>query len=368
VRESSTRVGLVAPLPPQVGGVTSVADWLLTHQEEIGCSYSTFDLARPPEAGMGARLHAGAVPRQLRQFGRFIAWGLRAPTLIHYCMSTSQGGLPRDAAYLTVLRLLGKTTIAHVHGAYLPVAAEMGFRSKLLRIVGRVSSERVAISPSAARTLAGLGISSRCILNPLRFAPEEPATATHDGQPPFRLLFAGAYGRRKGCPELIEALGRVRKLGIDARLTIVGNEDQLGDDALVRTRVRSRHLEDSVEFAGVKESAQMPGAYAVGDVFCLPSRHEGLPMAMLEAMAFGLPVIATPVGGVPDLVVHGETGLLVAPGDVEELTEAIATLASDAGLRCRLGSSGRDRVLELASSPIIAAQWRDLYTTLAEGS
>jgi glycosyltransferase involved in cell wall biosynthesis len=359
-------VGLIAPLPPQVGGVASVAAWLLAHEKEIGASYSTFDLRRPTEEVMGGPLRLSGVPRQARQLVRFLRWLPGSPSLVHYCVSMSKAGLPRDALYILLLRLAGRRTIAHVHGSALPLAVNAPVRSRLLKLIGRATSERVAISPTSARTLESAGVSSHCILNPIRFSPDTlPARVGDDG--PVKLLFVGAYGRRKGCPELIDALALARTEGVDATLQIVGNEDQEGDGDLVLAKIAAHDLHSVVEFAGVKTESEMPAAYESADLVCLPSRFEGLPMALLEAMAFGLPVVATPVGGVADLVISGETGLLVTPGDVEELAQAIIRLASDHHLRRHMGVRGRERVLELAGAPVITSEWRSLYGELSSG-
>jgi glycosyltransferase involved in cell wall biosynthesis len=362
---SPTPVGLVAPLPPQIGGVASVTEWLLAHEEEIGCSYATFDLKRPLDEEMGGRFRLHSLPRQLRQLGRFLRWIPRSPTVVHYCVSASRTGLPRDALYVGLLRLFGRRTIAHVHGAGLALAAESPFRSRLLRLVGRWTAERVAISPTSGRILASAGILSGCILNPVRFEPEALREPNGD-RGPLRLLFVGAYGRRKGCPELVDALAQVRGRGLDVTLRIVGKEDHKGDNEILTGKVRAHGLDGAIEFAGVKAANEMPASYRGADVICLPSRHEGLPMALLEGMAFGLPVVATPVGGITDLVVQGDSGFLVAPGSVDELADAIVTLAGDAELRERMGARGRERVRALAGSAAIVSQWRDLYAALAQ--
>jgi glycosyltransferase involved in cell wall biosynthesis len=359
-----TPIGLIASLPPQVGGVASVAEWLLAQEEEIGCSYSAFDLERAPNEEMGGRFRLGAVPRQLGQLARFVRWARGSPVVAHYCLSTSGTGLPRDAVYVALLRLFGRRTIAHIHGSSLADAAAAPVRSSLLRLVGRWTAERVAISPTAAGVLEGIGVSSRCILNPVRFEPEEFPVETQNGA--LRLLFVGAYGRRKGCPELIEALAKVRADGHDVTLRIVGKPDQKGDEELVAARIAATGTSDAIEFAGVLSADELPRSYRAADVVCLPSWHEGLPMALLEAMAFGVPIVATRAGGIGDLVVHGSTGLLVEPGDVEALAGAIRALAEDSDLRRRMGADGLARVRALASSAAIAAEWRGLYESLAD--
>jgi glycosyltransferase involved in cell wall biosynthesis len=92
------------------------------------------------------------------------------------------------------------------------------------------------------------------------------------------------------------------------------------------------------------ERRDIPELLGAADVFVLPSRSEGLPVSVLEAMVAGLPVVASRVGGVPELVAEGETGLLVAPGNSDELAAALKRVLADRELRRRLGTAGRARV------------------------
>jgi glycosyltransferase involved in cell wall biosynthesis len=99
-----------------------------------------------------------------------------------------------------------------------------------------------------------------------------------------------------------------------------------------------------VELLG--ERGDVPEQLAASDVFVLSSRSEGMPMSILEAMAAGLPVVASAVGGIPEIVRDGETGLLVPPGDADALAAALGRLLDDDGLRRRLGAAGRERALD----------------------
>lgn len=354
-------IGLVAPLPPQVGGIASVAEWLLDHQGEIGCRYVTFDLERSPFEEMGGRFYLRSVPRQLRLLVRFIRWLRRAPRVVHYCVACTRTGLLRDLVFIVVLRLFGKTTIAHIHGSGLVPAAESPFFSRVLRWIGRLTSERVSLAASPAAVIARLGVTSRSILNPLRFEPNGPPRRTRS--PWLRLLFVGTYGERKGCAVLIDALARARQDGVEARLRFVGKEEYRGQEEILRRQVRDLGLTEAVEFAGLMPSERLPSCYQDADVLCLLSFREGLPMALLEAMAFGLPVLATPVGGIPDVVEHERTGLLVEPGDVEGSATAIRELAGDPDRRTAIGNAARQQVRALAGSDVITAEWRRLYDT-----
>ena len=103
---------------------------------------------------------------------------------------------------------------------------------------------------------------------------------------------------------------------------------------------------------------------AITDIFVLPSYREGAPVAVLEAMAMGLPVVATDVPGCREAVVHGETGFLVPPRDVDELVQAIQKLVEDPALRQRMGQASRARVVQHFAVERIVEQYLDLYVEL----
>lgn len=106
----------------------------------------------------------------------------------------------------------------------------------------------------------------------------------------------------------------------------------------------------------------MPGVYTSLDVLVLPSRDEGMPMTIIEALAAGTPVIATRVGSVPELIKDGQTGLLLEPGDIEGLSNAIIRLLADSDLRQRYAQAGQQLVREQYSADAMAAKYLSLYT------
>ncbi|MER3414810.1 MAG: glycosyltransferase [Gemmataceae bacterium] len=134
-------------------------------------------------------------------------------------------------------------------------------------------------------------------------------------------------------------------------------------------------LERTIERLGLRTTVTLLGLrrdvhrlYAASDLFFLSSISEGIPLTVLEAMAAGLPVVATRVGGVPELVEHGTTGLLAAPGDAEGLADHLVRLASDAELRRRLGAAGRARARKLFSEHRMLAGYRQTYREMLGGA
>ena len=159
------------------------------------------------------------------------------------------------------------------------------------------------------------------------------AAARETGGRP-RIVSVGRFAYPKDYATLVEALARI---DADYRASFVGEgPDRAAVAADVRRRVAGR-----VEFLGARRD--VPELLAAADLFVLSSRSEGLPISVLEAMAAGLPVVATNVGGVSELVVDGETGFLVPPADPRALAEAVGRLLRDPHLRHRFGAAGRRR-------------------------
>jgi glycosyltransferase involved in cell wall biosynthesis len=171
-----------------------------------------------------------------------------------------------------------------------------------------------------------------------------------------RALFAGWLDREKGIAELLEAC---RELAVQQRFTLyLAGEGNMSETA--RAFVAEHKLEDTIRFCGWLSEDKLREQYAEADVFVLPSWSEGLPNAMIEAMAAGLAIIATPVGNIPDVIADGRSGLLVPPRDVVALHGALARLLADAELRRALGNAAHELAaqqfgVEPAVDRIIAA-------------
>jgi glycogen(starch) synthase len=153
-----------------------------------------------------------------------------------------------------------------------------------------------------------------------------------------RLLFVGRIVYQKGLDLLLNALGELKDLDWD--LTLVGDGPRLHR---LQEQAHLLGIASKLSFVGWQTREQLPVAYAAANLFVYPSRHEGMPNAVLEAMASGLPVLATRIAGNEELVTEA-TGILVPPADATALRSALEQLLPDAVLRQRLGDAARKRV------------------------
>lgn len=167
---------------------------------------------------------------------------------------------------------------------------------------------------------------------------------------PFRILSSGRLVEKKGFADLIRACAILRDRGLDFRCTIAGSGP---DEATLRAQIDALGLTDHVSLTGeALKQEDIPAFMEQGDVYTLPcvwasdNDVDGLPQMLMEAMACGQPAISTRLVGIPDLVRHEETGLLVEPGAPEALADALMRMESDPELADRMANSGRRHVLD----------------------
>jgi glycosyltransferase involved in cell wall biosynthesis len=181
---------------------------------------------------------------------------------------------------------------------------------------------------------------------------------------PLEAVVIASVGRLhpvKGFANLLTAMKSIHARFPDVFLWLVGDGEQR---TALEAQVRQLGLENVVVFAGMRRD--IPEILTAVDIFTLASHVEGMPNAVLEAMAAGLPVVATQVGGVPEIVVDGQTGLLVPPADVQALARGLLTLIEDAPLRQRFGVAGRQRVFKRFDIAVTRQKTVDLYGRLLQ--
>jgi glycosyltransferase involved in cell wall biosynthesis len=263
----------------------------------------------------------------------------RRVDLVH--VNLSQGGSAyRKIVVAWVCRGLRIPYVLHLHGSHFHHFWDTA-PPRLGRMLDRLFSHAagtIVLGKFWADYIAGkTPLSKSCTI----ILPNATRSAVFDkpndsADVPLRLLFLGEIGQRKGIPQLITALARLREHS-GWHAVLAGN----GDIDATRQRVSSLNMAERISVPGWVNDRGVRKLLQTADIFILPSFDENLPMSVIEAFAYGVAVIATPVGAVTDIVRDGETGLLVPPGDVDALTAALLRLLADADLRRRLGTNAK---------------------------
>ena len=258
------------------------------------------------------------------------------------------------------------------HGTDLFLIDRVPAAARLAGPLFRGAAETTVISSPLVPRVERLGVPrSRITLIPM---PIDRAVAT-EVERPLReapatgtLLFVGRLVERKGAAFAVEALAALVRAGRSLRLVIVGEGPER--ESLI-VRAAELGVGDRVELTGALSPAEVRARYADGGIFIMPAvtdwkgEQEGFGMVIVEAMAYGLPIVASRSGGIPDIIRDGENGLLVPERDVAGLAGAIGRLIEDPGLATRLASSARDDVRHRFAPARIATAFDTVYRRAA---
>ncbi len=297
----------------------------------------------------------------------------RRPHILH-THTAKAGAIGRMAAVLAGRArppIVVHTFHGHVLRGYFGRYRTAIFRG-LERMLARVADTLIAVSPEVRDDLVALRVAPPEKFTVIRLGIEldERVAAAREarqrtrrvmGVPEHRFL-VGWIGRMTGVKrgaDVLRAFRLLRDRGIDATLCMVGDGPEREQLEQLASELGLMH---DCLFAGYQED--VAPFFAAFDAFVLPSANEGTPVTAIESLASGCPVVATRVGGVPDVVEDGEDGFLVEPGDLEALADRLARLASDPELRERMGAAGRERILPRYAVERLIDDVDGLYRTL----
>ena len=304
----------------------------------------------------------GALGRLLRFVGSpfTLAFAVlrRGAAVVHLNTSLNAKAWWRDLVYLLVAKACGARVVLQVHGGALDrfvylLRAALRWPDAVVVLSKREQESWLRHAPGQNVAVLPNGVDCTPYL---RYNRSVPAA-----DEPLRLVYVGRLAPAKGLTETIEALALARGSGVAARLTIAGNGPEEGR---LRALVRELGLEAEVSFAGATLGEDKALLLSQADVLCLPSYSEGLPYALLEAMAAGVVPVVTPVGAIPEVVQDGVHGRLVPVQDADAIAEAIAALARDHALLARMSAACRKRIAGAYSIERVAGSFSNLYSSL----
>lgn len=275
---------------------------------------------------------------------RLATWSIAGRGRIVHIHATVRGSAYRKSVCVLLARGLRRRAIFHVHSGAGDIAAFAGSRGRLslafLRSAFAAADAVLAVSAASARALeAAYGISGVQVVP--NAAPSVPAFERAPGDGAVQVAYVGGFANpAKGGDVMLAALAALEdEPGLE--VTLAGPGELPPDAAQLLER------QPGTSWDGWLDREKMDALFRRAEVFVMPSRSEGLPMALLEAMAYGMAVIATAVGGIPEVVDDGVDGRLVPGEDPAAIAAALRELAADRALRQRLAAAARRRTAEL---------------------
>jgi glycosyltransferase involved in cell wall biosynthesis len=200
------------------------------------------------------------------------------------------------------------------------------------------------------------------INNPLPFNTEQVESVSQKTDLNYvNVLFVGFLIKKKGIYDIIEIAEKFSGSPLSPRFVVCGKGTE---ERKFLKRIKDRDLQN-IEYLGWVSGRKKTEIYQNCDIFLLPSYYEGMPMVLLEGMGFGMPIVASKVGGIPEIVNDGENGYLLEPGDVDGFEKKIKLLISNPTLRIRLGSNSR-MMADRFKKEIISEEWHRLYRGLLQ--
>ncbi len=264
-------------------------------------------------------------------------------------------------------RLAGISFSFTLHSYYDTYLDNLLFPEKLAAAAAVVSVSRYYLDMLPRRYPQAAGVELdvvRCGIDPKSYVPRP-----HPRNNPPVLISVARITDTKGFPTLVQACGILRDQGVPLECRIIGDGPDL---EMVQQLVAQLQLQDRVIFLGAQQPPEVKAAYGEADLMALPccysrdprwyNNHDCIPYVLMESMAMGLPVISTYIGGIPELIKDGETGLLVEPEDPQGLAAAIARLLKDEAWARRLAQAGRDYVMDEFGAEKNAQRLQEIFT------
>lgn len=278
--------------------------------------------------------------------------------------SASRASFYRKSIFVILSKILGKKIVFHIHGAEFNIFyhREAGYIKKyFIRKVICLADELIVLSEQWKKDIEKM-IRTRkeikVVLNPAAMSPLKRANRNIINTNTLKILFMGRLEERKGVYDLVKSASKVLLQEQNIKFVLCGD----GEIEKVRRIIQKRGLARYFDIPGwITDKIKY---FREADIYILPSYYEGLPMSILEAASYGLPIISTPVGGIPEVVEDGLNGFLINPGDIETMTERLLTLILSPELRSRMGQCAHNKIKTKFDVNTIVKQLDSIYQEL----
>lgn len=306
--------------------------------------------------------------RNASVLGAKTAWLILRTNIALVDVHTASGrDFLKHSLIIVMARALGRPSLLRIHGGSFITTFESAGTAKqrLIRAVLRLSERVVALSEGWRLAIERLEPSTRVVVIPNSVDCQHFENVGKGRNPKARgILLLGNLCRAKGHFDLLEAAAALARKNMDFRLLLPGAEREIGVRDALTQRAQELGILDRTSFLGPVCCDERDRTLQQTAVFVLPSYAENMPISIMEALATGLPVVASRVGAIPEMLVDGTTGRLITPGNVEELTAVLGELLDNAVARAAMGKRGQQAIAATCDRNAVGQQTAALYDEL----
>lgn len=293
----------------------------------------------------------------IKALALFVYWMLFHKEIkIVHVHGASDASFYRKRIFINIAKLFNKKVIFHCHGAEFKRFA--GQHRRMVASTLRKCDCIIALSQSWKEWFEDTFHHENVVV--IKNVIPDPIIKNVDKDSRFTMLFLGRIGKRKGIYDLLDVLKKNKEKYDGKLLMLIGGD---GETEKATSFINDNHLACIVEFEGWVSGELKIQLLNKADAYILPSYNEGLPISVLEAMSYSLPVISTNIGGIPEILKDGVNGYLVHPGNKNEIEKAINNLMEDKGLRQKMGAASRNKAKEHLPE-YVEKQLSNLYNKL----
>lgn len=352
------KVCIVGPLPPPSGGMANQCEQLLRLLSAEGVQAELVRTNAPYWPALVGRIPVLRAGFRMLPYLVALWRGIGRAQVVHVLANSGWAWHLLAAPALLVAKLRGVPAIVNYRGGQADefLAGAPGY---VLRMLAG-ASQRVTPSSFLLRVFRKHGLTAEIIPNIIDLSRFKDSAA-HAQPGSLQLIVTRNLEAIYDIPTAMKAFALVRAQHPTAKLTVAGSGPELG---ALRQLAASLDIDQAVHFAGPIENANIASLYASADIMLNPSTADNMPISILEALASGVPVVSTDAGGIPDLVEHGRTALLVHVGDAQAMAQAVLRLVADPALQARLREQGLQEVAHYAW-PQVRDQWQKAYRRAA---
>jgi glycosyltransferase involved in cell wall biosynthesis len=330
-------------LPPPISGATTVNKYVA----ESSLLKNTFNIKLIPVSYKKQRdnvriLSFGKISAILKSYYKLIVSFIKAKPgyIVYFQISPLGMAFYRDCTYLFLIKLFHGHAVLHMHGLGINQAAS-GFRKKIYKWAFKKSSV-ICLSNLLTYDIANIYAGSPYVVNNAIPLVQSDMSISRGKSSVVRVLFFSNLIISKGIFVFLDAMELLHKRDIDFQAFIVGKESEITADVLIK-EMQSRNLEKCIKYLGPKFNQEKNEVLQQCDICVYPTYRDAFPLVLLEVMQFGLPVIASIEGAIPDIVDDGKTGFLVEKHQPKQIADKLELLINNPEIRIAMGKAAKEK-------------------------